>query len=63
MKTMTYKGFTGTVEWSDDDQCYFGKLQNIDDLVMYEGSTREELEDYFREAVDYHIQEERSITQ
>jgi len=57
MKTMTYKGFTGLIRWNEEDQYYSGKLLNIDDLIRYEGSTLEELEIYFHEAVDEYIED------
>ena len=51
--------FWGTVEWSEEDSCFCGKLtQNnrepIKDLVLYEGDTLEELRMVFEGAVkDY----------
>ncbi|HEO64270.1 MAG TPA: antitoxin HicB [Spirochaetes bacterium] len=55
MKTMAYKRFKGTVEWSHEDKCYFGKLLDIRGLVSFEGDRLEELERDFKEAVDNYI--------
>lgn len=53
MKTMLYKGFVGTVEYSEEDGCFFGKvLENGNNLVAYEGQTEEELRKDFEEAVE-----------
>lgn len=53
MKTMLYKGFAGTVEYSEEDGCFFGKvLENGNNLVAYEGQTEEELRKDFEEAVE-----------
>ena len=52
MKTLKYKDYTGSIEWSEVDGIYHGKLLGISDLIMYEGSSLEELEEYFNEAVD-----------
>ncbi len=54
MKTMAYKGYKGTIEYSEEDKCYYGKLLDINGLEMYEGSTLEKLEEDFKESVrDY----------
>lgn len=47
-------GYTGSVKWSEADGVYYGKVQNIDSLVSYEGNTLEELTTNFYAAVaDY----------
>ena len=44
MGYLKYKGYTGSVEYSEDDKCLFGKVQGMSkDSIMYEGSTVEEL--------------------
>ena len=50
-----YKGYSGSVECNLDDKCLFGKILFIDDLVLYEGNTVEELEVSFKEAVDDYL--------
>ncbi len=55
MKELNYKNYTGSAQWSEEDKRYHGKLLNISDLIMYEGTDLEELEDYFKEAVDDYI--------
>ena len=34
MNTMTYKGYIGSVNYSDKDQVFFGKIEGINDLVF-----------------------------
>ncbi|PUB23749.1 MULTISPECIES: hypothetical protein [Pseudomonas] len=51
-RRLKYKGHTGSIETSVEDNCLFGRLLNIDSLVSYEGQTEEELEAAFRQAVD-----------
>ncbi|HAH53793.1 MAG TPA: toxin-antitoxin system HicB family antitoxin [Flavobacterium sp.] len=49
-----YKGYIGTVEFSAEDKIFFGKIQGINDLVTFEGSSVDELEKSFQESVlDY----------
>ncbi|WP_281238793.1 type II toxin-antitoxin system HicB family antitoxin [Flavobacterium praedii] len=51
---LEYKGYIGTVEFSADDKTFFGKIQGINDLVTFEGSSVDELEKSFQESVlDY----------
>ena len=52
---MTYKGYTGTVEYSEDDGVLFGRMAGIDDIVSYEGESVTELREAFREAVDDYL--------
>lgn len=53
---MKYKGYEGSVEYSTHDGCFYGKIENIEDLVNYEGQTLEELKNSFHEAVDDYIE-------
>ena len=54
--TIEYNGYIGSIEYSPEDKCFFGKLEMIDDLVTFEATTAEELENNFRSAVDEYIQ-------
>ena len=53
--TMEYKGYIGSVEFSAEDQVFFGKVQGIRSLISYEGSTAKELVDDFHGAVDEYL--------
>ena len=54
MNTLQYKGYKGSVEFSEEDNIFFGKLEGIDALVNYEGESVTELKNAFQEAVtDY----------
>jgi predicted HicB family RNase H-like nuclease len=54
---LIYKGFIGTVSFSSDDRIFYGKIEGIDDLVTFEGSTVEDLESAFNYMVDQHIED------
>lgn len=45
-------GFIGSVHFSAEDDCFFGKIEGIDDLVTFEGQSVHELKKAFLEAVD-----------
>ena len=53
--TMEYKGYLGSVEYSENDHVFFGKVQDIRSLVSYDGATVAELEGAFREAVEDYL--------
>ncbi|MGI9340113.1 MAG: type II toxin-antitoxin system HicB family antitoxin, partial [Psychrobacter sp.] len=52
----SYKGYTGSIEVSTEDLCLFGKIQMIQDLVMYDGENLEELKLSFESAVDEYLE-------
>ena len=54
---LTYKEYIGSVNFSADDNVFFGKLEGINDLVTFEGRTVQELGDAFRYMVDEHIKD------
>jgi predicted HicB family RNase H-like nuclease len=52
---LKYKEFIGTVHFSSDDRVFYGKIEGINDLITFEGSTVDELETAFKNMVDLHI--------
>ena len=58
---MLYKGFVGTVEYSEEDGRFFGCTFGVGGhIVEYEGQTEEELRKSFEETVDRIIAESRT---
>ena len=55
MNTLKYKGFIGSVSYSENDKVFFGKIEGIDGLVNYEGESVDELTKAFQEAVDDYL--------
>ena len=55
MNTMTYKGYIGSVAYSEKDQVFFGKIEGINGLVNFEGESVRELTEAFHEAVDDYL--------
>jgi len=49
---LQYKDFIGSVHFSAEDDCFFGKIEGIDDLIAFEGRDVEALKKAFREAVE-----------
>ena len=51
MNTLTYKGYIGSVSFSEKDNVFFGKIE----LVNFEGESVKELTEAFHEAVDDYL--------
>ncbi len=52
---MEYKGYVGSVEFSEKDGVFYGKVQGIRSLISYEGTTASELVSDFHESVDDYL--------
>ena len=55
MNTLRYKGYIGSVAYSEPDKVFFGKIEGIDGLVNYEGESVSELTAAFHEAVEDYL--------
>lgn len=53
--TMEYKDYIGSIEFSEEDCIFYGKVQGIRALISYEGTTAQELVDDFHCAVDDYL--------
>lgn len=53
--TMEYKDYIGSVEFSETDGVFFGKVMGIRALISYEGTTAKELVEDFHGAVDDYL--------
>ena len=51
-----YKGYIGSVEFSESDGIFYGKVQGIRSLISYEGTTANELLTDFYSAVDSYLE-------
>lgn len=53
---LKYKNYVGSVEYNLTEKFLYGKILFIDDLIMFEGNTIEELENSFKEMVDEYLE-------
>ena len=53
--TLEYKGYIGVVEFSTEDECFFGKVTGLNDLITFEGQSVAEIKTSFFEAVDDYL--------
>lgn len=54
--TMEYKGYIGSVEFSEEDGVFFGKVMGIRALISYEGTNANELIHGFHQSVDEYLE-------
>ena len=52
---LEYKGYVGSIEFSEEDCIFFGKVQGIRSLISYEGESGKELVEDFHTAVDDYL--------
>ena len=60
---MSYGEYNGTVQFSGEDNCFFGKVVGIRSLLSYEGLSLEDLKRNFQRSVDDYLEdcEERGV--
>jgi predicted HicB family RNase H-like nuclease len=56
MNVLTYKGYAARIEFDAEDRIFVGHLAGIDDIVTFHGSSVDELETAFHEAVDHYLE-------
>lgn len=54
--TIQYKGYIGSVELSEDDGFFYGKVMGIRSLISYKGENAKELLDDFHDAIDDYLE-------
>ena len=54
---MRYKGYLGSVEYSEEDEILHGKVLGIRSLLSYEAETIKELRRIFEETVDEYLED------
>lgn len=55
MNTLKYKGYIGTVGYSEEDEVFFGKVEGVNALINFEGESVKELKKAFEEAIDDYL--------
>lgn len=52
---LSYKNYNGTVEYSKEDKCLYGKVIGLKSLLSYEGNSVQELEKEFESVIDGYL--------
>lgn len=53
--TIEYKGYIGSVEFSEEDSLFYGKVMGIRSLISYQGENATELISDFHGAIDDYL--------
>lgn len=61
MKPLQYKGYLGSVECSVEDDCLYGQILYVNDLVNYEADSPAALKLAFEAAVDDYLETCRQL--
>ena len=57
MGRLRYKGYTGSVEYSEEECSFFGKVLGLRrDGITYEGSSATEIKQDFEDAIDNYLE-------
>lgn len=52
---LKYKGYTGQVQYDDEAKIFHGDVVGIKDVITFQGTTVEEIEQAFRDSVDDYL--------
>ena len=56
MGLLKYKGYTGSVDYSEEDNCLYGKVLGMgENMITYEGQDVNELRKDFEGAIDDYL--------
>jgi predicted HicB family RNase H-like nuclease len=55
MNTLSYKDYIGTINFSSEDEVFYGKIEHINDLITFQSDNAHTLKQAFEEAVDDYI--------
>lgn len=56
-KLLEYKGYYTKPEYSPDDEVFFGKIEGIRGLILFEAENAKDLKKAFQEAVDDYLED------
>ncbi len=53
---MKYKGYWAKVQYSDEDECFWGEIEGLKDTsITFEGDTVKELKKDFKDTIDFYL--------
>jgi len=57
MNKLEYKGYIGSIEYSEGDNCFYGKVLGMNkSCITYEGESSSELIEDFKGAIDIYLE-------
>ena len=55
-ETMSYKGYTAAIHWSNEESCYIGDVIGIRHIIFFRGDTLPELNEMFKEMIEEYLE-------
>jgi predicted HicB family RNase H-like nuclease len=52
---LKYKNYIGVVEYDAEGKIFTGEVVGLRDVITFQGRTTEDLEDSFRQSVDFYL--------
>ena len=62
MNTLRYKGFIGSVNFSEEDSVFFGKIEGINGMVNFEGQSVQAVDEYLAYCEEEGVQPHKSYS-
>lgn len=56
INSLTYNGYTASINYSSEHEVFFGKIIGINDLILFEGTSVEELKNGLKDVVDDYLE-------
>ena len=53
---LTYKGYTGHVEYDDEASLFHGEVIDLKDVITFQGKSVDEIETAFRDSIDDYLE-------
>jgi predicted HicB family RNase H-like nuclease len=61
INSLKYQDYTASIQYSTEDEVFFGKVIGITDLITFEGTSVLELKAAFKEAIEDYLQTCKSL--
>lgn len=52
---MSYKNYPARIEYSDEDECFVGRVVGIQDIITFHGESVGEVREAFEASVDFYL--------
>jgi predicted HicB family RNase H-like nuclease len=52
---MQYKGYEAVIEYDESDRLFFGRVINIEDIIVFDGLSVDELEQAFKTVIEQYL--------
>ena len=58
---MKYKGYEAKIEYDDEDRLFVGRVVNTKDIIAFDGTSVEELEQSFQAVIEEYLEDCKAI--